>query len=104
LLASIPGGQRLARLVAAGPLAPNRFDPRRGGARQRHALARQLGAGPAHARGRRVRSDFSEARMHLLINLVSSTILQCLLDPSSDVSRRALLAELTLRVEEWIRP
>jgi len=51
-----------------------------------------------------VRSDFSDARMHLLINLVSSTILQCVLDPPSDVSRRALLAELTLRVEEWIRP
>lgn len=50
-----------------------------------------------------VRSDFSDARMHLLINLVSSTILQCVLDPPSDVSRRALLDELTLRVEEWIR-
>jgi AcrR family transcriptional regulator len=51
-----------------------------------------------------VRSDFSDARLHLLINLVSSTILQCVLDPPSDVSRRALLDELTLRVEEWIRP
>jgi AcrR family transcriptional regulator len=53
--------------------------------------------------GEFVRSDFSDARMHLLINLVSSTILQCVLDPPSDVSRRALLDELTLRVEEWIR-
>src|SRR4029453_18511916 len=51
-----------------------------------------------------VRSDFSDARLHLLINLVSSTILQCVLDPPSDVSRRALLEELTLRVGEWIRP
>ena len=51
-----------------------------------------------------VRSDFSDARMHLLINLVSSTIFQCVLEPPPDVSRRALLDELTLRVEEWIRP
>ena len=50
-----------------------------------------------------VRSDFSDARLHLLINLVSSTILQCVLNPPADVSRRALLDELTRSVEEWIR-
>lgn len=54
--------------------------------------------------GNFVRSDLSDAHLHLLINLVSSTILQCVLDPPSDISRRALLEELTLRVEEWIRP
>jgi hypothetical protein len=50
-----------------------------------------------------VRSDFSDASLHLLINLVSSTIMQCLLDPPRDVSRRALLDELIVRVEAWIR-
>lgn len=50
-----------------------------------------------------VRRDFSDASMHLLVNLVSSTIMQCVLDPPGDVSRRALLAELVRRVEEWIR-
>jgi AcrR family transcriptional regulator len=50
-----------------------------------------------------VRRDFSDASLHLLINLVSSTIMQCVLDPPQDVSRRALLAELSRRVEDWIR-
>jgi AcrR family transcriptional regulator len=50
-----------------------------------------------------VRRDFSDASLHLLINLVSSTIMQCVLDPPDDVSRRALLAELIRRVEDWIR-
>jgi AcrR family transcriptional regulator len=50
-----------------------------------------------------VRRDFSDASLHLLINLVSSTIMQCVLDPPDDVSRRALLAELARRVEDWIR-
>ena len=56
----------------------------------------------AHAGGF-VRSDFSDATLHLLVNLVTSTILQLLFDPPKDVSRRALLAELILRTEEWIR-
>jgi AcrR family transcriptional regulator len=50
-----------------------------------------------------VRADFSDAALHLLINLVTSTILQSVLDPPADVSRRELLAELTRRVEEWVR-
>jgi AcrR family transcriptional regulator len=50
-----------------------------------------------------VRSDFDDASLHLLINLVTSTIMQSVLDPPQDVSRRALLDELVRRVEEWIR-
>jgi AcrR family transcriptional regulator len=50
-----------------------------------------------------VRPDFSDATLHLLINLVSSTILQLVLDPPRDVTRRALLDELIRRSEEWIR-
>jgi AcrR family transcriptional regulator len=50
-----------------------------------------------------VRDDFSPAAMHLLINLVSSTILQLVQNPPKDVTHRALLDELAKRVEEWIR-
>lgn len=50
-----------------------------------------------------VRADFSDASLHLLINLVTSTIMQCVQDPPRDVSRRALLDELIRRVEAWIR-
>ncbi len=50
-----------------------------------------------------VRADFSDATLHLVINLVTSTILQSILDPPKDITRRALLEELTQRVEEWIR-
>jgi AcrR family transcriptional regulator len=50
-----------------------------------------------------VRPDFSDAALHLLINLVTSTIMQSVFDPPQDVTRRALLEELTLRVEDWIR-
>ena len=50
-----------------------------------------------------LRPDFSDASLHLLINLVTSTIMQSVLDPPQDVSRRALLDELVRRVEEWIR-
>jgi AcrR family transcriptional regulator len=55
------------------------------------------------ARVRGLRADFSDASLHLLINLVTSTIMQCVLDPPRDVSRRRLLDELIFRVEEWIR-
>ena len=50
-----------------------------------------------------VREDLSDATLHLVINLVSSTILQLLLDPPAGVSERELLDELILRVEAWMR-
>lgn len=50
-----------------------------------------------------VRRDLSDASLHLLINLVTSTILQSVLDPPPDVTRRELLDELVRRVEEWLR-
>jgi AcrR family transcriptional regulator len=50
-----------------------------------------------------VRRDLSDAALHLLINLVTSTIMQSILDPPDDVTRRELLDELIARVEEWIR-
>ena len=50
-----------------------------------------------------VRSDFSDASMHLVIHLVTSTIMQSVLDPPQDVSRRELLDELVRWVDERIR-
>jgi len=50
-----------------------------------------------------VHPDFSRASLHLLINLVTSTILQAVLSPPSDVSKRALLDELARRADDWIR-
>lgn len=50
-----------------------------------------------------VRRELTDAGLHLLINLVTSTILQCVLEPPGDVSERELLDELVLRVEEWLR-
>jgi AcrR family transcriptional regulator len=50
-----------------------------------------------------VRSDLSDATLHLVINLVTSTIMQLLLDPPADVSEREMLDELIARVEAWMR-
>jgi len=46
---------------------------------------------------------FSAATLHLVVNLVTSTIMQLALDPPQDVPARALLEELSRRVEGWIR-
>jgi AcrR family transcriptional regulator len=51
-----------------------------------------------------VRSDLEGASLQLLINLVTSTILQIVNDPPVAVSERELLDELARRVEAWIRP
>lgn len=50
-----------------------------------------------------LRRDLPDPALHLLINLVTSTIMQCVLDPPADVSPRELLDELIQRVEEWVR-
>ena len=50
-----------------------------------------------------VRPGFSDATLHLVINLVTSTILQLVLDPPEDVSRDELLGELACRIDAWIR-
>jgi AcrR family transcriptional regulator len=51
-----------------------------------------------------VRDDINPATIHLLNNLVSSTILQVIQAPPGDVSRDALLDELAVRIGEWVRP
>jgi len=55
-----------------------------------------------HAGGR-VRREISPALMQLLINLVTSTILQLVVEPLEPAAHRALLDELATRVEEWVR-
>ena len=50
-----------------------------------------------------LRADFSDATLHLVINLVTSTIMQLVFDPPRDVSRRAMLDELARRLDEWMR-
>jgi AcrR family transcriptional regulator len=50
-----------------------------------------------------VQPAFSEATLHLVVNLVTSTVMQLVLEPPRDVSREALFDELVLRVEAWIR-
>jgi AcrR family transcriptional regulator len=50
-----------------------------------------------------VRADLSGASLHLLINLVTSTIMQIVQDPPMDATQRELLDELVRRVEAWIR-
>jgi len=53
--------------------------------------------------GGRVRREISPALMQLLINLVTSTILQLVVEPLEPAAHRALLDELATRVEEWVR-
>lgn len=50
-----------------------------------------------------VHPDFTEATLHLTVNLVSTTIMQLVEDPPRDVPPWVLLDELIERVEAWIR-
>lgn len=53
--------------------------------------------------GGEVTNGVSRATLHLAINLVTSTIMQLLLDPPSDVTRADMLDELSRRLEAWAR-
>lgn len=55
-------------------------------------------------RAQLVTPELSPVALRLLVNLVSSTILQLVLDPPRDVSRRAVLDELARRTEDWLAP
>lgn len=50
-----------------------------------------------------VRQEISPATMRLIVNLTSSTIMQLVLDPPADATRRELLDELGSRIAAWIR-
>jgi len=47
--------------------------------------------------------ELSAASVQLLVNLVTSTILQIVLDPPAGISREALFEELVARFEDWLR-
>jgi hypothetical protein len=51
-----------------------------------------------------VRQDLSRAGMQLIVNMVSSTILQLILDPPDGTTEREILDELSGRVDAWMRP
>lgn len=53
--------------------------------------------------GARVRREISPALMQLIVNLVTSTILQLVVEPFEPAARRELLDELSTRIEAWIR-
>jgi len=53
--------------------------------------------------GALVRQEISPASMHLLVGMVTSAIMQLVVDPPADVTRRDLLDELVRRVEAWVR-
>lgn len=55
------------------------------------------------AAGDRIRQDVSPATMHLIVNLVSSTILQLVLDPPDRPTTREVLDELSRRLDGWLR-
>jgi AcrR family transcriptional regulator len=50
-----------------------------------------------------VRREVSPATMRLIVNLVSSTLMQLVLDPPEDVTEEELLDELARRISAWIR-
>jgi AcrR family transcriptional regulator len=50
-----------------------------------------------------VRREISPATMRLIVNLVSSTLMQLVLDPPADVTEADMLDELALRIAAWIR-
>lgn len=54
-----------------------------------------------HAGGM-VRAELSEPALHLLINLVTGTIMQAVFDPPEGASPRELVDELIFRVERWV--
>lgn len=50
-----------------------------------------------------VHPDFSNATLHLVVQVVSGTVLQIVLNPPKDIPDEALLSELSRRVDGWIR-
>ena len=52
--------------------------------------------------GGRIQLADETASIYLMVNLVSSTILQLILDPPPDISRGELLAALARRIATWV--
>jgi AcrR family transcriptional regulator len=77
----------------------NHLEPVRDSRRRVLALSRQL----QRDAGELVQPAFTEASLHLVVNLVTSTILQLVLDPPKDVPVNELLDALVEKLDEWIR-
>jgi hypothetical protein len=77
----------------------NRLEPIRSIGARLIELSRQLQTSSAGA----LRAELSPAALHLVINLVTSTIMQLVIDPPDDVAPRVLPDELTLRLAGWLR-
>ena len=77
----------------------NELDPMRRMSSQLLAFSERI----RRSAGRRVRGDITPATMHLVVNLVSTTILQLVLDPPDTPTVREILDELGRRLETWIR-
>ncbi|MBC7172388.1 MAG: TetR/AcrR family transcriptional regulator, partial [Polyangiaceae bacterium] len=52
--------------------------------------------------GARVTFENEGAEIYLMVNLVSSTIQQLVLDPPRDISKEEVIAALAARIESWI--
>lgn len=65
-------------------------------------LLMQFSRAARHDAGARIPVPPSQVSLLLINNLVSSTLLQLLLDPPDDVTREEILDTLSLRVESWL--
>ena len=52
--------------------------------------------------GHKVVLQYQEASLYLIVNLVSNTIIQMILDPPEGIDRDEILQALSVRIESWI--
>jgi AcrR family transcriptional regulator len=77
----------------------NRLDAMRAVSGRLLAFSREL----QRQAGGRVRRELTPASLQLVVNLVTSTILQLVVEPLDEKKHRELLDELVARVEAWVR-
>jgi AcrR family transcriptional regulator len=77
----------------------NRLDAMRAVSGRLLAFSREL----QRQAGGRVRRELTPASLQLVVNLVTSTILQLVVEPLDEKTHRELLDELVARVEAWVR-
>jgi AcrR family transcriptional regulator len=62
----------------------------------------QLSVSARESAGARVKLEHERASLYLMINLVSTTIVQLVLDPPGDVSVDEMLTALAKRIDAWL--
>lgn len=55
-----------------------------------------------HRAGNTVEIKYHDASLYLIVNLVSNTLIQMILDPPEHIAREEILLALTVRLESWI--